>query len=287
MRWVMNEPGYGRAPFVSVGNDGVAWVSWISWTQKGECIRFCARAPGGDWSEPIACTEPRPFVTGLSTTPFEDGLLVAWIDGDDGDNDGLKIKKIGPDGRGEPVLIAPWRRGPAHPAVAAEGSIVALAWTFRSVGGRQAAACFGGGPANLLEPVEISAGGGHNLRPAVSCARGRAVVVWEAISKGPSRILARVFRGGLVESDVVQLAAGDGGICARPAAQAALGGGTWVAWQSDVDPKTGPGLVRWIEVAHLGEDMRVRRPAAAMAWVNRRDRGVDQGFETPSLAVLK
>ncbi|MCP4602962.1 MAG: DUF3604 domain-containing protein [Proteobacteria bacterium] len=290
IQWVMRESGYGRSPVVCVDRKGVFWVAWISWISDGECIRASHREPDGEWSEPIACSNIRPQVTGLALTPWEDGVLVAWIDGDNLDSDGLKLKAIYPDGSGgETLLVVPFRRGPAQPCLDAAGSYYTLAWTMRRVGGRQLVAYFGENPYAPEKEIEISQLAGFNLRPTALCATdktGGAVAIWEATTRDTSKIFARRFGVAGSTFETVEIYSLNGGICALPTASRASDGGIWIAWQSDKDPQTGPGLVRWIEIAHLGIDGTVCHPTASMPEVDRQGKGEDQGFEAPSLAVL-
>ncbi len=289
IRWVMDEPGYGRSPVVCVDSSGLFWAAWISWTEPGECVRISWREPGAEWTTPVACSVVSRQVTGLALAPWDDGVLVAWIDGEDPEHDGLKMRSFDPGGGTEPRLVVPHRRGPAHPALDAQGSRYALAWTVRSLEGRRLFACFGQDPAKTDEVQEISESGGFNLRPAVLDIEGDSlgVITWEAAHRNVTRILARQFDTDGDLSRTIEICRHTSGICAQPAVCRAADRGAWVAWQSDRDPEGEVGLVRWLEVAHLDADGVVRQPIEPMRDVERSAKGEDQGFESPSITTLE
>ncbi len=289
-RWVMKEHGYGRSPVVCVDESGLYWTAWISWVPEGECVRVSWKEPGGEWADPAPCCNVATKVTGLAIAPWEDGILVAWIDEGHPDDDGLKLKMFDPGGGGATRLVVPSRRGPAHPSLDTLGSRYALTWTTRTVGGRQLAACLGTDPRETGKEIDISQRGGFHMRPSVvvsKTATAGAVFVWEGMSAEATRILARRadMEGNL--SGVVEICRHRKGICAQSTLCRAADEGVWIAWQSDMDPEVGPGLVRWIDIAYLGDDGLVRRPVAEMPEVNRQGEGEDQGFEAPSIAVLR
>lgn len=282
----MEEAGYGRSPALCVDRSGRWWIAWISWVRDGECIRVSSRMPDGEWSLPVACSGVKPRVTAATLAPCDDGVLVAWIDGDDAEEDGLKIRSIGADGRlGKTRLVAPARLGPACPALASDGSLFALAWTSRELGGRRMEAALGKLLDASLVRTVLSEGSGFHLRPAVAMTHGRAFVAWEHLARHGSRIVGRWFDPHKGPLPLCVPFRHDGGLAAMTAVAVAPDGGAWIAWQSDVDPVGGPGLVRWIDVAFVSADGDISVPAQAMPGVDRDGKGTDQGFESPSLAA--
>jgi len=283
----MNELGYGRSPRICVDNNGIYWAAWISWHGEGECIRISWREKDSEWSTPIVCSENRPWVTGIALTSWKDGVLVGWIDGDNPDTDGLKIRFYNTKESGDIRLVSPLRRGPAELSMAASNSQYALVWTVKRVGGRQLMICLEQDTEKREDQIEIYPENGSCIRPVLAYSKEGAVVVWSVFSKGSSKILAQFIGSGKGDlQQPIEIASDSSGILAMPSACMAQDGGVWVAWQSDLDPSVGPGLVRWIELAHLGEKGIVSEPADAMPGVCRQGDGEDQGFEAPCLSVM-
>ncbi len=111
-RWILGESGYGRLPVVAVDRHGNEWVSWISWNGFGERISTSMRSPGGEWSSPTPVSPLQPLVTDLAMAPWDDGVIVAWIDGTGEREDGLKVVAVNPDGPAESSLISPFFNRP-------------------------------------------------------------------------------------------------------------------------------------------------------------------------------
>lgn len=260
-------------------------MSWVSWLPQGECIRTSRRLPSGEWSTPIACTPFRSQITGLAMTSWERGVLLSWIDGKDSERDGLKLVEVDEDGPvGEPVLIVPYRRGPAHVAIDSFGPKFGLSWSVRRVGGRHVFGCVAEHPEQQLRIVQLSKEHtDFNIRPSVTMLEDRCCFVWETNTKGMFQILARFLHPG-GDTPPVKICDDVVGICSRPAT-CRSDKGVWIGWQSDRDPESGPGLVRWVEVAHLSPEGELRRPSAKMVGVNRNGEGEDQGFESPHLST--
>jgi hypothetical protein len=281
----MEVAGYGRSPSVCVDGSGRWWIAWISWDHDGEIVRVASRVQGGEWSAPLACCERKSRVTAATLAPAHDGIFVAWIDGGDPEEDGLKIRSVSASGRlGGIRLVAPSRLGPSAPALACDGSLFLLAWTTRELGGRRLEAAFGSESGSPLVRALLSLGSGFHLRPAATMAGGRGFVAWERLSRHGSRILGRWIDREAGPLPVAELCGHDRGIASMAAVAGSPDGGVWVAWQSDVDPDSGAGLVRWIDMALVSADGHVSVPRAPMPGVDRNGKGTDQGFEAPSLA---
>ncbi len=288
-RFVMDEPGYGRSPVVAVDRAGRFWAAWISWTAGGECVRFSHKELDCQWSDPRVCSHSHPFVTSLSVAPFKDGVLVAWTDGDKRKQDGLKLVEVNREGAGPVTLVETFDELPMHASLSTfendSKSVFALAWSSYCGEKRSVCACLGESPEDYERVHEISEGKEHNTRPSVACFENDAVVAWQCMDQGESRIMARRFEGGEVATELIGVSPGMHGIAAMPDVVRA-GENVFIAWQSDYDEEDGPGLVRWVEVARLDADGALGHPAAAMTGVERKGEGEDQGFESPSLTVL-
>lgn len=285
-KWVFDEDGYSRWPSICVDARERWWVVYLNWNYGGEQVVARCMEAGGTWSEPIFVSDLRPLITDVTVTRWRDGILVGWIDGDQPSSDGVKIRTCTPLEQGRTELVAPFSQAPAHISISAQGSKYTLAWTARKKGDRILLACTGHGAEERTEPMQLSLGEGFHLRPAAVQLRDRAVVVWQAMSRGISRILSRRIHSADGLSETVQLCGDGQTIYALPATVLAKDGGCWIAWQSDSDPADRPGLVRWIELIHLSGDGIVRSPAYVMPGVNRQGEGEDQGFEAPSLACF-
>ncbi|MDJ0762750.1 MAG: CehA/McbA family metallohydrolase [Myxococcota bacterium] len=281
----MKESGYGRSPVVCQDRIGNLWTSWISFGPTGESIAFSRRSPRGEWSTPQRWEPSRPHVTGLAIAPWGDGIIAAWVDGEEDEIDGLKVAVVTPSSISAPILITPHRRGPAHPALSTSATHFVLAWTIRQMGGRQVVAHMGEDPFSIEEIVRIDDGGGYNISPTVACLENSGVVVWQNHRRSLSQILARRLDKGSAHRDIIPLCSDAQGICALPAVHPSAQGNVWVAWQTDNSPKTGPGLARQIHVVEMGRDDVVRRPVAPLPDVEDPPRGEDQGFEAPAITV--
>ncbi len=285
-QWVMDEPGYGRSPRVCTDEEGRPWVVWISWTENGECVRACRLGTDGTWAPSFACSPVEPMVTDVAIAPWGHGVIVSWIDGGDGEINGLKIREIDRFEKGGPVrMVVPARRSPANLAMVSGPGKYIMVWTVNAPAGRRLEGVSGPDPGASAISKAISQGPGMHVNPAVAVVDGAGWVAWQAIVSGESRIIAGRLDGPRVEVSRLVEGSSTGGIAAMPHVIGAAGGGLWVAWQSDLDPEEGPGLVRWIQVAHLDSDDRIALPVAPMTGMNRNGRGEDQGFESPQLAV--
>ena len=285
-QWVMDEPGYGRTPRVCTDGEGRLWVVWISWTEKGECVRACRLEADGIWAPSFACSPVESMVTGVAAAPWGHGIIVSWIDGGDGENSGLKIREIDSSGEGGPVhLVVPARRSPADLAMGSGPEKFIMVWTVSAPAGRRLEGYGGPDPCASTISKAISQGPGMYVNPAVAVVGDEGWVAWQSIVSGESRIIAGRLDGPRVEVSRLIEGSSTGGIAAMPHIIGSAEGGLWVAWQSDLDPQDGPGLVRWIQVAHLDRDGRVKLPVAPMTGIDRDGRGEDQGFESPQLTV--
>lgn len=284
--WVLNAAGhYGRDPAVCADATGRLWSAWISWEPEGECVRACWKDPGAEWSAPIACGPHRPIITSLDAAPWRDGALVTWVDGGDPEADGLKLARIG-EGKAAPArLVSPWRRSPDGPALCSHGGRFMLAWSSSSPGGRRIEVLCGADPAESFETRTLSHGAGSNVSPAVAMLGDEAWCAWQMCNGDRVSILAtRCGLDGEPIGERISVAGGGGGIPAMPAL-AATGKGAWIAWQSDLDPDRGPGLVRWIELARIDRGDRLEVPESPMPGVARNTSDQDQGFESPTLVI--
>jgi len=284
-RSLIDEAGYGRAPRACVDSGGRLWVGWIAWDGERERVRLCTGDAGGSLGAPIDVAPARRLVTGLSLAPWRDGVLVAWVDGDDPLGDGLKLMAVGSDGRAvSPALVCTWAEAPEQPCLSARGDAFVLGWTSRAAGARRARVLLGSDP-TATGGADAVGTGGNERDPAVVVIDGGAWVAWASFDTDGGRIVARRIHQRGQAGEPIVIDGGGGSVCAQPALVRSPAGGAWIAWQSDRDPARGPGLVRWIEVAHLGSDGGVARPVDAMPGADRQGHGEDQGFEAPSLAV--
>ena len=285
-QWAMDEPGYGRAPRVCIDWKGRPWAVWISWTEKGECVRACRLGTNGMWAPSFACSPVGSMVTGVAAASWRHGIIVSWIDRGDGENSGLKVREIDSSGEGGPVhMLVPARRSPADLAMDSGPDKFTVVWTVNAPGGRRLEGYSGPDPSAPTISKAISRGPGMHVNPAVAVVDDEGWVAWQSIVSGESRIIAGRLDGPKAEVSRLIEGSSTGGIAAMPHVVGAAGGGLWVAWQSDLDIEEGPGLVRWIQLAHIGLDGRDTHPVTPMTGIDRNGRGEDQGFESPQLAV--
>ncbi|MCK9461792.1 MAG: CehA/McbA family metallohydrolase [Proteobacteria bacterium] len=285
-RTLMDEPGYGRSPRVCADGAGRFWVAWISWDGREERVRVRCRSRDGAWGASRACTLPTRAVTGIALAGWGEGALLAWIDAGDAEADGLKLAELDADGDdGSPRLIVPWRRSPGVPALSTGSDAFALCWTVRTAGGCRVEGFTSAEPSAVSIVKPISEGRGSHLEPAAAWAGDAAWIAWQVMAPEESRIEARRVDGPAPGAIVEVADGGPTGVVARPSLAGEEGGGAWVAWSTDVDPAAGPGLVRWVEVAHLDRDGKLSLPAARMQGVDRGGRGEDQGLEAPALVL--
>jgi hypothetical protein len=199
------------------------------------------------------------MVTGVAVAPWRHGVIVSWIDGGDDEINGLKIREIDNSGEGGPVrLVVPARRSPADLAMASGSGKYVMAWTVNAPAGRRLEGFAGPDPCASTLSKTISSGPGTHVNPAVAVVGDEGWVAWQAIVSGESRIIAGRLDGPKVEVSRLIEGSSTGGIAAMPHVIGSARGGLWVAWQSDLDPEEGPGLVRWIQVAHLDRDRQRR-----------------------------
>ena len=285
-RTLMDEAGYGRSPRVCADGAGRCWVAWISWDGVEESVRVRCRSREGSWGASRACTSPRRAVTDLALAPWGDGALLAWVDTGDAESDGLKLAELDAGGDdGAPRLVVSWRRGPGTPAIAAREDAFVLCWTVRAAGGCRIEAFTSAEPSAVSIVKQISEGRGSHLEPAAAWAGDAAWIAWQAMAPAECRIAARRVDGPALGPIVELASGGPTGIVARPSLAGEPGGGVWAGWSSDVDPSHVPGLVRWVDVAHVGSEGVVARPAAPMVGVERDGRGEDQGLEAAALVL--
>ena len=216
-QWVMDEPGYGRAPRVCSDENGRPWVVWISWTDEGECVRACRLESDGIWAPSFACSPVEPMVTGVAVAPWGHGIIVSWIDGGDGETSGLKIREIDSSGEGGPVrMVVPARRSPADLAMVSGPEKYIMAWTVSAPAGRSLEGFSGPDPCASTISKTISRGPGMHVNPSVAMVDGEGWVAWQSIVSGESRIIAGRLDGP--ETEVSRLIEGSstGGIAAMP-----------------------------------------------------------------------
>ncbi|MCP4195917.1 MAG: CehA/McbA family metallohydrolase [Proteobacteria bacterium] len=285
-KWLLDGVGYGRLPAVCADAQGRWWVVYIMWNGRGERVEARYKEPEEKWSAPMSVSDTRPLIGDVSVTPWKGGVLAAWVDGNDPEADGVKLKEFSATGEGKIGLVASCGQVPAHVSLSADETVFTLAWTVRKKADRVLMACSGDAVDRLCEPVEISPGDGFDLRPAVVQSPAGAVIVWQRMSRGISKMLTCRFGRDGVVSKIVQIIGDGQTIYAVPSACLAGDGGCWIGWQSDSDPAGSPGLVRWIEIHHISKDGVIQSPSAPMPGVNRQGEGEDQGFESPSIACF-
>lgn len=282
---VFEEAGYGRSPVICADAAGGLWTAWIAWDEHGERVRVSRMETGSSWSEPFDAVGPRQRIAALRLCAYRAGVVLAWIDGDHPERDGLKLRELRRDDAGPPVLAVPLRRLPAHPTLDGGSGRLAVAWTVREPAGRRLEACLGDTIDSLSEPSLMSSRGGFHSWPSLSLSSGGAVVAWQEMSRRGCRLLARAIDHSGAVGETVVLAAHTQGTFAR-AATTSASHGVYIAWQSDTAADGVPGLTRWIDIAHLDSELHVRRPAAPMIDMDRGGAGEDQGFESPSLSIV-
>jgi len=283
-RWVMDEPGYGRAAMTCVDDYGRLWVVWISWFKGKETVRAAVRDSLGNWGKSFICSTIAQSICSLTLAPWHGGILVAWIDNGDDESSGLKLRHVtSEDDMGKVRLVLPGRRRSFDVALGADGKRFLLAWSVREPGGRRLEASMGDSLENISAAMTLSEGRGLNICPSVAFSDGNAWIAWQHMDLNNSLIRAGIVGDDGFSSSVVELGGGMSGISSSSNLIGDGDGGVWLAWQSDMDPERGPGLVRWIETVHVDVNGRVRAPAASMTGVERRGTGEDQGFESPSI----
>lgn len=285
IQWFLDETGYGRAPVVAVDSHGRWWVAWIAWSTGGESLRLRCRASDGSWSDPVDCVRADQ-ITAVAMTAWREGVAVAWVDGPDLEGDGLKLCRVDPSGVGPTMLVVPGRRRPAYPEISSDSDSLGLTWTTREAAGRRLESAVLTDIREDFESTVLSPRGGFHIFPKAVFRRGDLFVVWQEMSKRGGRILSRTLKrdGGILE--LRALSSDSDAIAALPSVARDTDDGIWAAWQTDHDQQRGTGLVRWIELVHIDADGRLSVPAHPMKDVDRGAKGVDQGFESPSLAVL-
>jgi hypothetical protein len=278
--WVMEEPGYGRGPRICSDRAGRWWAAWIGWDEHGERVRVCRRDSGRGWTGGFEAAPPSPAVTSLSIAAGRDGLLVAWTDGG-----GLWLRELDADGRWPGASrLAEAAGAPREVCLAAGESGALLAWTEIVGESRRARALTLAGGAPTGEPWTAAGRGEIHGFPAAAVDEGGSWVAWQ-VECGPLSALRCRRIDDPTAEELEPVAVDSGGTVALPALCSDGEGGAWIAWQSDVDPDEGPVLVRWIELAHVDPQGRAAQPAREMPGVARRGQGVDQGFESPALAL--
>ncbi|HUT78971.1 MAG TPA: CehA/McbA family metallohydrolase [Polyangia bacterium] len=276
---------YCRSPRLAVDGGGTAWLAFIASRPEGE-RPMLARSPGGgvrsfEDTRPLA--EWSPLVTAVAVAPAQGGVLAAWISGGEGEGGvRLRFARCSAAGFGS-VHEALGAAGPAQVAVCPAGEGFAAAWVGRDFGRLRIAGVLldrDGAVTREMRPVEGDGILGH---PALaSGGDGAPWLAWQELTRdGASRIVAGRFGAPEECRSIVEHR--DGGTAARPALAADCAGGVWISWHSDVDAAAGPGLVRWIEAAHLDRTGRVSRPASPLPGIERHGRAEDQGFEFPTL----
>lgn len=287
MQWTFEAKEYGRSPQTCLDGRGRCHVGWISCSPEGERVVLSCFDSESAWTEPAPRTAWRRWVTGFAMTPFGVGVLLAWIEESGVGTGGLKLKYISDEWTGEEITVAPLSSKPAHPALATRESRFLLTWTEREGRGRVLKACTGRAPDALEEPVRLTDSGSSALRPKASPSRDGWVLVWQDISRERASIRVRAWGRESGLSEALAIAESRLSAPSLPSICADGDRGHFIAWQSDVDPRDGPGLVRWVEVVHLGADGKLSVPVARMRGVDRNGRGEDQGFESPAITTLK
>ncbi|MFO8071857.1 MAG: CehA/McbA family metallohydrolase [Polyangia bacterium] len=278
--WLIDEPGYGRGPRICSDRAGRWWAAWIGWDENGERVRVCRRDPGRDWTGGFEAVSLSPAVTSMSIAAGREGLLVAWTDGG-----GLWLRQLDADGGGPRARRLVEAAGaPREACLAAGESGALLAWTEIVSGSRRARALTLDRGAPSGEPWTASGQGEIHGSPAAAVGEGSAWIAWQ-VERGPLLAVRCRRIDDSAAEELEPVAVASGGTVALPALCSDGEGGAWIAWQSDVDPDEGPVLVRWIELAHVDPKGRAALPTREMPGVARRGEGVDQGFESPALAL--
>jgi hypothetical protein len=274
---------YLRSPRLAVDGSGAAWLAFVASGPEGE-RPMLARSPGGgtrSFEDIRPLSGWSPLVTAVALTAAPEGVLAAWISGGEGGGD-LRPRLA----RCSAAGIGPVREitgvAPSQIVLCAAGPGFAAAWVEREAGRHRIAGAMldaVGAVTRRTRPVEGEGIIGH---PALA-GGGAPWLAWQELSPdGAGRILGRP--PGARKARVV-VEHRDGGCAARPALAADGAGGAWLAWHSDVDAAEGPGLVRWIEVAHVDANGRVSRPASPAPGIERHGRAEDQGFEFPVIVL--
>lgn len=284
--WKIDAPGYGRDPQLCTDALGRSWVVWISYVGNQECLCASYYIPEQAWCLSFAVSDLKKYVTSFSLTPWKDGILLSWIDGANPEEDGLKIRTVQDMHQmSAPRLILPKRRSPVTVSVASEGERFFLAWSHRRPGGHEIQGVISESVDEFPAIMQLSVRKRMNLEPVVEMANGHAWVAWQYMTfRGGSRVFVRRIKDGQTLCEPLELVGPDGSINAKCTLKRG-NQGIWIAWQSDMDPQSGPGLVRWIELGFLDEEGRFHRPTYKMSDVQRHAKGEDQGFEFPSLVA--
>jgi hypothetical protein len=284
--WTLDSAGYSRDPKVCSDALGRSWVVWVGYNGNEECIWASHYIPGQTWSPPFQIAEPRECILDFDITPFDEGILLSWINGKDAESDGLLLRYVwDTHGKSHPRLILPKRRSPASVSIASEGNRYFLAFGLRRPGGHEIRGFVSDSLDEIPEPIQLSSRKRMNLVPSVEMANGDAWLAWQYMTfREGSRVFVRRIQGGTTPCELTELVGPDGSINAMCTLRRG-NQGVWIAWQSDMDPLSGPGLVRWIELGFLDYEGRFHRPAHKMRDVQRQASGEDQGFEFPTLVA--
>lgn len=284
--WRLSVPTYGRTPKVCTDTLGRSWVVMIGYRNDQECLWASYYIPGQTWCPVFQISDDKDYILDFDIAPFEDGIVLTWIDGGDAESDGLQLRKVWDvQGMSAPKLILPRRRCPASVCIASEDNRFFLAYGLRRPGGQEILGFISESVDVLPDPMQLSSRKRMNLEPAVEMSGGDAWVAWQYMTfRGGSRVFVRRIADCKTLCDPLELVGPDGSINAMCTLRRG-NQGVWIAWQSDMDPLSGPGLVRWIEVGFLDDQGRFHRPSHKMRDVQRQADGEDQGFEFPSLVA--
>lgn len=286
--WNIDSPGYGRDAKVCTDRLGRTWAVWVVYDNKQEALYASYYIPGQTWCPAFLLSNFECYILSFDLTAWNDGILLAWIDGDDLEKNGLKIQAITDIHEfGEVQLVLPKRRSPVSVSVASEGERFFLVWSSRRLRGHEVQGIISKSIQNLPKPMLLSHRKRMNLDPVAEMANGHGWVAWQYMTfRGGSRVFVRRIENCEKLDEPLELVGPDGSINAKCTLRKSKQG-VWIAWQSDMDPLAGPGLVRWIEVGYLDEQGRFHRPSHKMTDVERQAQGEDQGFEFPSLVACE
>lgn len=279
-RWVLSDSQYGRSPQICVDRREQCRAAWISCGPEGEAIltsQFNSdRNP--TWSPPQICVPPRRTITGLTLSPFEDGILLAWTEA--GRNGGLRIRTITDQGIGESRCVVTGDTVPAHPTLCSDQNGFALFWTVRDGPFRRVEGLTASKFENPLIVRQISENGRKAAYPKAVLKNGTAAIVWQEMTAVSSSILFGTINF-IHPAPNLQVLVEDRECAAAMPNITAAENGFWVVWQSDRSLSSGPELVRDLELIHLSENGTWAMPSAPIPRIDRRGRAEDQGFEFP------
>ena len=219
-RQIVRAPTEDGYPSATVGPDGAIYVAYLAFTHGegfrrrppieetpedfaflavptgGEQLMF-TELQGGQWTEPVALTEPGGDLFGPAVARDGQGRIWVFWSANVGDDWEIFARARAGQEWSDPVRVTSAASSDFNLVAATDSEgRVWLAWQRlgKSSSGihvaRQEGDAFG-------EPTAVAAGGANEWTPAVAVsADGQVAVAWDTYARGNYDVLAKVWRGG-------------------------------------------------------------------------------------------